>query len=455
MPEARAAEHGKLDGTLVELGTLGLLLLAFRSWWRTNHRNGAADSLESANARREQHLVRPGGPNVTTTSATVQEGQPSREKGVTSWVMSRLTEAFELNPAGLNWPRGVMFLDVLLVPLFVFWAIGYEQYLLSAVFGALLAGVADIGGSYRSRASRIALFALIGAAVTALGFEVGRNTWGWIVFAAFVVTLVAGLAIRLGTHGFVTAVLLNLWFIIAFSVAFGIYQHPHITSYIWAQVCAWVGGSALWIALTFIEWLIRGRNDRPATVPELPGDTSPRKLTTPMIMFAAIRALAIAGSVAIAFGFNLSHGDWMPIATIVAIKPSVEQTTLLGVQRVTGALLGAGVAILLLLIPPSEHGLKLFTIERGLEFLAIVLLMHAFAIRFWNYAFYYTAISAAVLILSDLFQPSNYGAEEDRVYWALCGVGIGVLTMLLLGLLAKLRARAPAQPTPQPTPQPA
>ena len=55
---------------------------------------------------------------------------------------------FELNPAGLNWARGVMFLDVMLVPLLVFWAIGHEQYLLSALFGALLTLVADPGGSY-------------------------------------------------------------------------------------------------------------------------------------------------------------------------------------------------------------------------------------------------------------------------------------------------------------------
>ena len=33
-----------------------------------------------------------------------------------------------------------MFLDVALVPLVVFWAIGHEQYLLSALFGALFAG---------------------------------------------------------------------------------------------------------------------------------------------------------------------------------------------------------------------------------------------------------------------------------------------------------------------------
>ena len=61
--------------------------------------------------------------------------------------MSWLSKVFELNPAGLNWPRGVLFLDVMLVPLVVFWAIGHEEYLLSAVFGALLAVLADPGAA--------------------------------------------------------------------------------------------------------------------------------------------------------------------------------------------------------------------------------------------------------------------------------------------------------------------
>jgi hypothetical protein len=81
---------------------------------------------------------------------------------------------------------------------------------------------------------------------------------------------------------------------------------------------------------------------------------------------------------------------------------------------------------------------------------ALVLFMHAAAIRFWNYAVYCGAIAAGVLILMDLPQPSNYGAEGDRVLWTLCGVGIAVLVMLLAGLLAKRTAKAPAQPATQP-----
>jgi len=379
-------------------------------------------------------------------SASGREGQPVHEGKVVNW----LSKVFELNPAGLNWPRAVLFLDVALVPLVVFWAIGHEEYLLSAVFGVLFAGLADPGGGFGYRASHIAVFALIGAGLTALGFGIGGDAWGWLVLAAFAVTLVAGLAAAFGVRRFVTALLLNLWFIIALGLAFSFHHHARITSYTWAQVLAWAGGSALWIAVTFIWWLIRRREDRPQPVAELPGDTSRRKLTRPLIMFAAIRAVALAGTVALAFGLNLSHGYWMPIATMIAMKPSLEQSTLVAVQRLAGALIGAAAAALLLLIPANEHGLRLFAIERGLEVVALVLLMHGAAIRFWNYALYCAAIAAGVLILVDLPQPSNYGAEGYRVLWTLCGVGIGVLVMLLAGLFAKRTAKAPPQPATQP-----
>ena len=47
---------------------------------------------------------------VTMASASVRAGQPVHEEKSTSW----LGKVFELNPAGLNWPRAVMVLDVLL-----------------------------------------------------------------------------------------------------------------------------------------------------------------------------------------------------------------------------------------------------------------------------------------------------------------------------------------------------
>jgi Fusaric acid resistance protein-like len=220
--------------------------------------------------------------------------------------------------------------------------------------------------------------------VTALGFGIGGDTWGWLVLAAFAVTLVAGLAAVFGVHRFVAGYLLNVWFVIALGFASSVHHHAHITSYTWAQVLAWAGGSALWIAVTYIAWLIRGRQDQPQPWAELPGDTSRRELTRPLVMFALIRAIAMAVTVALAFGLDLLHGYWMPVAALAAMKASLDQSTLAAAQRLAGAVIGAAAAALLLLLPASEHGLRLFAISRGLEVVALVILMHAAAVRFWN-----------------------------------------------------------------------
>jgi hypothetical protein len=135
-----------------------------------------------------------------------------------------------------------MVLDVALVPLVVFWAIGHEEYLLSALFGLLFSVLADPGGGYGHRAGHIAVFGLIGAGLTALGFGISGSAWGWLVLAAFAVTLAAGLAIAFGVHRFVAAYILNIWFIIAIAVGFGFHQGAHITSYTWAQTLSWAGG---------------------------------------------------------------------------------------------------------------------------------------------------------------------------------------------------------------------
>jgi hypothetical protein len=143
---------------------------------------------------------------MTTDTAAGEVQDLRQQKKVITW----LAEVFKLNPQLLNWGRAVMFLDVVLVPLVLLVAIGKEQYLLSAVFGVLFAGVADPGGSFGYRALRIAVFELAGAAITALGFAIATSGWGWLVLAAFVMTLAAGLTLRFGLHRFLAALLLNL-----------------------------------------------------------------------------------------------------------------------------------------------------------------------------------------------------------------------------------------------------
>ena len=80
----------------------------------------------------------------------------------------------------------------------------------------------------------------------------------------------AGLVIAAGVHRFVAAMLLNIWFVLALVLG-AVHISAHVTSHTWAQVVAWVAGTGLWIALTFIAWLIQGPQGPAATVPGASG----------------------------------------------------------------------------------------------------------------------------------------------------------------------------------------
>jgi uncharacterized membrane protein YccC len=352
---------------------------------------------------------------TTGTPAAAAEGQP----GSSGAGGTRLSDVFALNREGLNAWRGLIILALFLLTLIVLNLIDEEQYFLSVTFGALFAGLLDPGGSFADRSRRTIEFALIGAAITAFGFWIPSQAWGWVVLASFLVTLVAGLTVKLGTHRFVAAMLLNIWFLIAISVSTASGADDVD---IGGQTFAWLVGSALWIVVSLILWLARGRRDSRQTVPEIPGDISPRPLTTPLIAFAVLRASGTTLAVAIAFGFDLPEADWTPIAALVAMQPSLAQTKLVAEQRLAGALIGAVAASVVLLSIDDLH---------VLEVIMLVVLAIGVSIRSVNYALYTAAIAAGVLIGMGLPDPGDLGAEWRRVLYTLIGVGIGVIVMLL------------------------
>ncbi len=74
------------------------------------------------------------------------------------------------------------------------------------------------------------LVAVIGTLLTAVGFGIGARAWELVVIAAFVVTLLGGLAVTFGLHRFVAGLLLNVWFIIAIGLP-NSYKLDHVTSH--------------------------------------------------------------------------------------------------------------------------------------------------------------------------------------------------------------------------------
>ena len=273
-----------------------------------------------------------------------------------------------------------------------------------------------------------------GAAVTALAFFVGTHAWGFVVLVLFIVTLLAGLAVKFGLHRFSVGLLLNIWFVVAVVLPIS-YRADRIKTTGWDQALAWLIGSALWITLMGIVWLASRCKWRPRPVIDLPGEPfTPVELTRPVVLFALIRALALAAAAAIAFGSHDPNADWMVIATLVALKPSLEQSRLVGLQRIIGAGAGAVIAIPILLAVDNKNAL-----------IVIIILLAAIgaSIHGLNYAYYTAAIASAALIAADLPHPTDYAAEGRRVLFTFIGVGIAVVVMFIADRL-KQRSAQPA-----------
>ena len=346
--------------------------------------------------------------------------------------MSRLAKLFEVNRRGVNFTRGLWVTGILLAPLAVLGPLGLEKYWLSLSFAALSLALMDPGGTYEHRLRAMAGVGLAGAPVVALGFAIGGGPWGVVVVVAFAVTLLAGLAMRFGRHGLTAALLINSWFLVAIAVP----EPEHLTASQagwWQQTLAWLIGAALWIALTLVVWLARGRIPQDSHFPEVPDDMSVTPLSRPVVLFAVVRALAVAIAVAIAFGLQLPNADWMPIAVMVAMKPSLGQAAFASEQRIAGAFIGALIATLFLLTVHNKYVLDV-----------VIGILGAFAATFRaaNYALYSAGVAAAVLIAEDVSHPTNLGAEGRRVLFTFVGLGIGIGVLFLAGVIQKRSAQA-------------
>jgi hypothetical protein len=328
---------------------------------------------------------------------------------------------------------------IAVVPFVALAAIPQEKYWVSFAFGALFLWLTDPGGPFAERLRRLAEFAGIGALLTALGYEVGAAAWGWAVLVAFVVTLVGGLAVKLGLHSFTATMVLNVWFLISLSQSVAV-QSAHVNTTAGAQTLAWLAGSVVAIAYITIIWLAHGRGAQDHPFPDiLPGDTPTVPLSRPIILFAVVRALAVAIAVAIAWGLNVPNADWMPISALIAMRGNLQQSSLVAEQRLAGTTIGALVAAVFL---SSVHNTKALVV--------IVVLLGALAAmtRAASYTWYSAAVAALVLIAMDLPHPENFSAEGRRILFTFVGVGIAVVVSFLAALLARratpVRAPKPA-----------
>ena len=102
------------------------------------------------------------------------------------------------------------------------------------------------------------------------------------------------------------------------------------------------------------------------------------------------------------------------MATIIAMKPSLQQSALIAEQRIAGTVVGAAVAALVLLAVDNRT---------ALEVIVVVLVALGASIHGVNYAWYTAALGGAILIAADVPHPSNLADEGRRILFTFASVG--------------------------------
>ena len=362
--------------------------------------------------------------------SAVSSPEPRRSgKAVFAWIAS----LFTLKRDQFHAVRGLIGAAVVFVPLIALKAVGHEELWLSFSFGALFTYQCDLAALNQAYATRVrwsAAFVLVGMLLTALGYLLGGAGWVLVALAVFVSTLLSYLAAAYGPHGAVAGVLLNIWFLIVLSTTAALGEPPAQTwSRAGPQVLAWLAGGVLWLPLSW-AWLRLQRAPQPSLPP--PAQTKALgRVSRPQATFAGLAALAVALATAVAWAFDIRNADWMPVAAIVAMKPSLEASVYVGGQRVAGTLVGAVLAAILLTIVDDRTLLIV---------LIVVLATVGGMVHDVSYALYCACISTEVLISLGLPHPGSLADNWQRVAWTLAGVAIALAVTYLADMAHK---RAP------------
>jgi uncharacterized membrane protein YccC len=131
--------------------------------------------------------------------------------------------------------------------------------------------------------------------------------------------------------------------------------------------------------------------------------------------------LAIATTIYRASG--LPHGYWIPLTALVVLRPDYASTSMRGLSRVVGTILGAGIATLVAaVIRPDQIGLAvLFAVA---SFAAFVLLRA-------NYAAFSVAVTSYVVFLLAFVKLPELTAISDRLLDTLIGGSLAIAAYLI------------------------
>lgn len=159
---------------------------------------------------------------------------------------------------------------------------------------------------------------------------------------------------------------------------------------------------------------------------------------------AVVLALAASASITLAGLLGLPHGYWVTVTLLVALRPIPEERDAYVGPRIAGTLLGAAVAIAVVLLVPSS-----LLLAAAFAFL-VALAAYAMSGNYFMQTLFLTPALLVFMTLGDT-SAATIGLTLGRVLYTIIGA-------LLVGLIAwgmhrwDDRARTPTRPNPRAEP---
>ena len=324
--------------------------------------------------------------------------------------------------------------------------LGLSSVLAFAVFVALFGSVgmvaalatvfiilSDQPGPLRTRAVTVVAMTAAGSLIGLIGAWAGTEHIAVAVALTFVVVTAATLAAAYGLDYALRGMLLAVWAVLAVSLAG---QAETATE----LALAFAGGGLVAAAAI---WL-RARGDtEPPVVQEakLVARNIEGVVRSPLGWFALMRGTAAATALWMGIVLFPDHPVWASLTVIVVMKPRPGETTLVGLLRTAGTLVGVLIAEMIILVGGDQTTVLL-----------VGFLLAAFgmaALQRVNYAVFVACLTAMLVLADELALGTGEATAGDRLLATLLGAALALfgiaLGRLVLGL--PLITTAGASPT--------
>ena len=338
--------------------------------------------------------------------------------------MERMAVLFRSNSGARPNPvKGFSTTLAMFLPLLVLTLLGQRAFGVLVMIGALLTSFGNVGTTLRTRAWSLGMTAVGGAFMTALGRLIG-GPWWVEMGEIFLVVFLSGL---LSVYGRVAAVM-GLLLTIAFVSSLANRSGP--ATALSAAGGFLLGGAILMLCALLCAWLqsrrSMPRNDvRPnRTEPTLTTLTAQLTLTSPLLRFSLLRAVAVA--VAVGSGWILGGPPlyWAALTVMICTQQDQKASLVMALQYVMatylGALLAEGV------IAGVQDAVVLGVIAAAVTFLA-------FTVKDLNYFLYLFFFTILILLLISIGT-----SGQSLAVWRVIAIVIGAGIVLVITFLSQM-----------------